>query len=183
MGFSSFIESESFSFTSDLWLGREVTHSFGSLKQFYAHFPNDRYRVSTQLFCCLTDIFPVLEMKRNFIPDVFLSLLVYGHLIVLFCQEIKKKVSTVMLKPKKEKSKKKKTSLFVLGCFSFYDCPFLQVTYTNSLFPLAELEGQQFPLVQSCVFPKLVAASDDVRKASAEAERRLDAHVLMCRFH
>ncbi|XP_024023972.1 probable thimet oligopeptidase isoform X2 [Morus notabilis] len=59
--------------------------------------------------------------------------------------------------------------------------PLEKVTYTNSIFPLAELEGQQFPLVQSCVFPKLVAASDDVRKASAEAERRLDAHVLMCR--
>lgn len=53
----------------------------------------------------------------------------------------------------------------------------------NVISPLAELEAQQFPLVQSCEFPKLVSTSDDVRKASAEAERRIDAHVLSCRFH
>ncbi|KAK9277753.1 hypothetical protein L1049_007300 [Liquidambar formosana] len=50
----------------------------------------------------------------------------------------------------------------------------------NVISPLAELEAQQFPLVQSCVFPKLVSTSDDVRKASAEAERRIDAHFLKC---
>ncbi|PON71619.1 Peptidase M3A/M3B [Trema orientale] len=59
--------------------------------------------------------------------------------------------------------------------------PLDKVTYTNTISPLAELEAQQFPLVQSCVLPKLVSASDDVRKASSEAERRIDAHVLICR--
>jgi thimet oligopeptidase len=53
----------------------------------------------------------------------------------------------------------------------------------NVISPLAELEAQQFPLVQSCVFPKLVSTSDDVRKASVEAERRIDAHLLSCRFN
>lgn len=53
----------------------------------------------------------------------------------------------------------------------------------NVISPLAELEAQQFPLVQSCVFPKMVTTSDDVRKASAEAERRIDAHVLTCRYY
>ncbi|XP_057486200.1 probable thimet oligopeptidase [Actinidia eriantha] len=55
-----------------------------------------------------------------------------------------------------------------------------KVTYANSILPLAELEAQQFPLVQSCFFPKLVSTSEDVRKASAEAERRIDAHVSSC---
>ncbi|XAR48147.1 Neurolysin [Bertholletia excelsa] len=58
--------------------------------------------------------------------------------------------------------------------------PLDKVTYTNAILPLAELEAEQFPLVQSCVFPKLVSASEDVRKASAEAERRIDAHDLSC---
>lgn len=60
--------------------------------------------------------------------------------------------------------------------------PILQVSYANVVLPLAELEAQQFPLVQSCVFPKLVSTSEDVRKASTEAERRIDAHVSACRF-
>ncbi|ONI30163.1 hypothetical protein PRUPE_1G234500 [Prunus persica] len=54
------------------------------------------------------------------------------------------------------------------------------VTYMNVISPLAELEAQQFPLVQSCVFPKMVTTSDDVHKASAEAERRIDTHLLAC---
>ncbi|KAB5537785.1 hypothetical protein DKX38_015318 [Salix brachista] len=58
--------------------------------------------------------------------------------------------------------------------------PLDKVTYANVLSPLADLEAHQFPLVQSCVFPKLVSTLEDVRKASAEAERRIDAHVLMC---
>ncbi|XP_015894417.2 probable thimet oligopeptidase [Ziziphus jujuba] len=58
--------------------------------------------------------------------------------------------------------------------------PLDKVTYTNAIWPLAELELQQFPLVQSCVFPKLVSTSEDVRKASAEAERKLDGHVQIC---
>ncbi|KAA8533259.1 hypothetical protein F0562_033208 [Nyssa sinensis] len=58
--------------------------------------------------------------------------------------------------------------------------PLDKVAYTNVILSLSELEAQQFPLVQSCVFSKLVSTSEDVRKASAEAERRIDAHVLMC---
>ncbi|CAI9768757.1 unnamed protein product [Fraxinus pennsylvanica] len=58
--------------------------------------------------------------------------------------------------------------------------PLDKVTYANAILPLAELEAQQFPLIQSCVFPKLVSVSEDVRKASAEAERRIDAHISTC---
>lgn len=58
----------------------------------------------------------------------------------------------------------------------------MQITYMNVISPLAELEAQQFPLVQSCVFPKLVSTSAEVCKASAEAERRIDAHLLTCRL-
>uniref|UniRef100_A0A6N2MXB8 Peptidase M3A/M3B catalytic domain-containing protein n=1 Tax=Salix viminalis TaxID=40686 RepID=A0A6N2MXB8_SALVM len=46
--------------------------------------------------------------------------------------------------------------------------PLDKVTYANVLSPLADLEAHQFPLVQSCVFPKLVSTLEDVRKASAE---------------
>ncbi|KMT07551.1 hypothetical protein BVRB_6g151620 isoform A [Beta vulgaris subsp. vulgaris] len=42
---------------------------------------------------------------------------------------------------------------------------------------LAELEARQFPLVQSCVFPRLVSTLEDVRKVSAEAEQKLNAHI------
>ncbi|KAM3706119.1 hypothetical protein ACJW30_03G131000 [Castanea mollissima] len=58
--------------------------------------------------------------------------------------------------------------------------PLDKVSIVNVVSPLAELEAEQFPLIQSCVFPKFVSSSDEVRKASAEAERRLDAHALMC---
>lgn len=58
--------------------------------------------------------------------------------------------------------------------------PLDKVTFMSVISPLAELEAQQFPLVQSCVFPKLVSTSDDVRKASAEAERKIDSHILSC---
>ncbi|XP_027153331.1 probable thimet oligopeptidase [Coffea eugenioides] len=58
--------------------------------------------------------------------------------------------------------------------------PLDKVTFANVVLPLAELEAQQFPLVQSCVFPKLVSTSEDVRKASAEAEQRIDAHISIC---
>ncbi|CAK7332393.1 unnamed protein product [Dovyalis caffra] len=58
--------------------------------------------------------------------------------------------------------------------------PLDKVTYANVISPLADLEAQQFPLVQSCVFPKLVSTLEDARKASAEAERRIDAHVSTC---
>ncbi|KAL0385411.1 UNVERIFIED_CONTAM: putative thimet oligopeptidase [Sesamum radiatum] len=58
--------------------------------------------------------------------------------------------------------------------------PLDKVTYANTILPLVELEAQQFPLIQSCAFPKLVSASEDIRKASTEAERRIDAHVSGC---
>ncbi|EPS67906.1 hypothetical protein M569_06863, partial [Genlisea aurea] len=51
------------------------------------------------------------------------------------------------------------------------------VTYANSVQFLAELEAQHFPLIQSCTFPKLISASEDIRKASSEAERRIDDYV------
>ena len=47
--------------------------------------------------------------------------------------------------------------------------PLDMATFSNVVLPLAELEAQQFPLVQSCIFPKLVSTSEEVRKASAEA--------------
>ncbi|CAM8978042.1 unnamed protein product [Rhodiola kirilowii] len=56
-----------------------------------------------------------------------------------------------------------------------------RVTYSNVIQPLAELESQQFPLIQSCLLPKMVSPSADVRKASAEAERRITAHQSLCR--
>ncbi|XP_038984277.1 probable thimet oligopeptidase [Phoenix dactylifera] len=59
--------------------------------------------------------------------------------------------------------------------------PLEKVTYANVISPLAELETYLFPLVQSCVFPRMVSTSSDVRKASTEAEKRLDLHFLMCR--
>ncbi|XP_015087293.1 probable thimet oligopeptidase isoform X1 [Solanum pennellii] len=59
--------------------------------------------------------------------------------------------------------------------------PLDKVGYVNVILPLAELEAQQFPLIQSCVFPKWLSASEDVRKASAETERKIDAHITMCR--
>ncbi|CAA0822740.1 Probable thimet oligopeptidase [Striga hermonthica] len=59
--------------------------------------------------------------------------------------------------------------------------PLDKVTYVNTILPLAELEAQQFSLIQSCAFPKLVSSSEDVRKASLEAEQRIDSHVSSCR--
>ncbi|KAG8641669.1 probable thimet oligopeptidase isoform X2 [Manihot esculenta] len=58
--------------------------------------------------------------------------------------------------------------------------PLDKVSYANVIAPLADLEAQQFPLIQSCVFPKLVSTLEDVRRASAEAERRIDAHISTC---
>ncbi|ONK71182.1 uncharacterized protein A4U43_C04F5730 [Asparagus officinalis] len=59
--------------------------------------------------------------------------------------------------------------------------PLEKVTYMNVIAPLAELEAYQFPLVQSCLFPKKVSPLEDVRKASSDAEIRLDSFFLMCR--
>lgn len=58
--------------------------------------------------------------------------------------------------------------------------PLNKVSYKNVISPLVDLETQQFPLLQSCIFPKMVSSSEDVRKASAEAERRIDTHVKKC---
>ncbi|CAN1314181.1 Probable thimet oligopeptidase [Linum perenne] len=58
--------------------------------------------------------------------------------------------------------------------------PLDKVTYENTIAQLADLEAEQFPLVQSCLFPKLVYISEDIQNASVEAERRIDAHVLSC---
>ncbi|KAI3933466.1 hypothetical protein MKX01_022045 [Papaver californicum] len=55
-----------------------------------------------------------------------------------------------------------------------------EVTYANVILPIAELEAHQFPLVQSCVFQRMVAVPEEVRKASAEAEKKIDDHILMC---
>ncbi|KAJ8466646.1 hypothetical protein OPV22_029198 [Ensete ventricosum] len=59
--------------------------------------------------------------------------------------------------------------------------PLEKVSYTNVIAPLAELEAYQFSSVQSCVFPKMVSTSNDIRKASEEAESRLNLHFLTCR--
>lgn len=58
--------------------------------------------------------------------------------------------------------------------------PLDKVTYTNVLLPLEELEAHQFPLIQSCIFPKFVSTAEEIGKASAEAERRIDAHISAC---
>jgi hypothetical protein len=57
----------------------------------------------------------------------------------------------------------------------------LQVSFANAIAPLVELDAQQFPLVQACLLPRMVSPSDDVCRASAEAEKRLDSHFLLCR--
>ncbi|BAF07030.1 probable thimet oligopeptidase [Oryza sativa Japonica Group] len=59
--------------------------------------------------------------------------------------------------------------------------PLDKVSFSNVIAPLAELDAQQFPLVQACVLPRMVSPSDDVRRASAEAEKRLDSHFQQCR--
>ncbi|CAA6668038.1 unnamed protein product [Spirodela intermedia] len=59
--------------------------------------------------------------------------------------------------------------------------PLEKVTFTNAISPLVRLEADLFPLVQSCIFLKMVAVSDDMRQASAEAERKLDSHFQTCR--
>jgi hypothetical protein len=56
------------------------------------------------------------------------------------------------------------------------------VSYETVIAPLANLEAEEFAVVQGCVFPSLVAVSKDVRNASAEAEKKIDAHNIKCRF-
>ncbi|ESQ28522.1 hypothetical protein EUTSA_v10018203mg [Eutrema salsugineum] len=59
--------------------------------------------------------------------------------------------------------------------------PLNKLSYENVVLPLAELEARQLSLIQCCVFPKMLSPQDSVRKASAEAEQKIDAHVLACR--
>uniref|UniRef100_A0A453G3T9 Peptidase M3A/M3B catalytic domain-containing protein n=1 Tax=Aegilops tauschii subsp. strangulata TaxID=200361 RepID=A0A453G3T9_AEGTS len=59
--------------------------------------------------------------------------------------------------------------------------PLDKVNFANAIAPLAELDAQQFPLVQACVLPRMVSPSEDICRASAEAEKRLDSHFLLCR--
>ncbi|XP_050206884.1 probable thimet oligopeptidase isoform X2 [Mercurialis annua] len=63
---------------------------------------------------------------------------------------------------------------------SIASVPIDKVSYANVIAPLADLEAEQFPLIQTCVIPKLVSTSEDARKASIEAERRIDAHIATC---
>ncbi|CAL4972605.1 unnamed protein product [Urochloa decumbens] len=59
--------------------------------------------------------------------------------------------------------------------------PLDKVSFENVVVPLAELDALQFPLVQACVLPRMVSPSEDVRKASADAEKRLDSHFVLRR--
>ncbi|VYS50311.1 unnamed protein product [Arabidopsis thaliana] len=56
-----------------------------------------------------------------------------------------------------------------------------KLSYENVVLPLAELEARQLSLIQCCVFPKMLSPHDNVRKASTEAEQKIDAHILSCR--
>ncbi|KAL9226305.1 hypothetical protein vseg_002135 [Gypsophila vaccaria] len=58
--------------------------------------------------------------------------------------------------------------------------PLDKIKYQD-IMALAELEARQFPIIQSCVLPRLVATSEDLRKASAEAEHRINTHNASCR--
>ncbi|XP_078433640.1 zincin-like metalloproteases family protein isoform X2 [Wolffia australiana] len=59
--------------------------------------------------------------------------------------------------------------------------PIDKVTFSSAISPLASLEADLFPLVQSCIFLRMVSTCDDIRQASADAERMLDSHFLTCR--
>ncbi|MCO5584083.1 hypothetical protein L7F22_038006 [Adiantum nelumboides] len=55
-----------------------------------------------------------------------------------------------------------------------------KVTYANVIAPIAKLEAEEFALMQSCKFPRLVSTSKEARQASSDAEKMLDAHKLKC---
>ncbi|CAN8238677.1 unnamed protein product [Cochlearia groenlandica] len=59
--------------------------------------------------------------------------------------------------------------------------PLNKLSYENVVLPLAELEARQFSLIQCCVFPKMLSPKNSVRRASAEAEKKIDDHILSCR--
>ena len=56
-----------------------------------------------------------------------------------------------------------------------------QVSYDNVIAPLASLEAEEFALIQSCKFPRLVSSSKEVQQASKDAESMLDAYKVKCR--
>ncbi|KAL6840354.1 hypothetical protein ACP4OV_030164 [Aristida adscensionis] len=58
--------------------------------------------------------------------------------------------------------------------------PLDKVSFANAIAPLAELDALQFPLVQACLLPRMVSPSEDVRRASVEAEKQLDSHFMLC---
>ncbi|KAH9301450.1 hypothetical protein KI387_013033 [Taxus chinensis] len=58
--------------------------------------------------------------------------------------------------------------------------PLDKVSYIDVIVPLAELEAEQFHLVQSCVFPRMVSPLKDVQEASLEAEKKIDSHNVNC---
>lgn len=58
--------------------------------------------------------------------------------------------------------------------------PLDKVAYSKVIMPLAELEAEQSYLVQSCLLPRMVATSKDVREASVKAEKIIDAHNVKC---
>ncbi|KAJ7562830.1 hypothetical protein O6H91_03G085800 [Diphasiastrum complanatum] len=58
--------------------------------------------------------------------------------------------------------------------------PLDKVTYATVIAPLANLEVEEFVLIQSCTFLSLVAASKDIRQASAVAESKIDHYHAQC---
>ncbi|CAF2186949.1 unnamed protein product [Brassica napus] len=60
--------------------------------------------------------------------------------------------------------------------------PLNKLSYENVVLPLVELEARLLLLIQCCVVPKMISPLDNVRKASAEAEMKIDAHLLSCRW-
>ncbi|KAH7365650.1 hypothetical protein KP509_18G039500 [Ceratopteris richardii] len=60
--------------------------------------------------------------------------------------------------------------------------PLQKVSYVNVIAPLARLEAEEFALMQSCKFPRLVSTSKEARQASLDAEKMLDEHKSKCRF-
>lgn len=58
--------------------------------------------------------------------------------------------------------------------------PLQKVTYENTIAPLARLEAEEFALMQSCKFPRLVSTSKEVQQASLDAEKMLDAYKSKC---
>lgn len=58
----------------------------------------------------------------------------------------------------------------------------LQVSFETVIAPLANSESRDFSQIQGCVFPSLVAISKELRDASSEAEKKIDAYQVKCRL-